>query len=1630
MKDSGLSQSKKKSGAAKQKEKHDFPIVAVGASAGGVQALKAFFENVPERSGAAYVVILHLSPTHESHLTEILQTVTSVPVTRVAEKIRVEPDNVYVVSPNESLSMLDGHIVVSPVNTFEERRAPIDIFFRTLAETHHEGAIAVILSGTGSDGSMGLQRIKENGGAVFVQDPKEAQFSEMPDNSIATNLVDDILNTAEIPGKIVSYIEKAGKFTFPAVPKSTVEKHEQALHDIFTLLRLRTGHDFTNYKRSTVLRRIERRINIRNMPDLAAYTEYLRTNTEETQALLKNLLISVTNFFRDKAAFQFFEHEVLPKILEGKKSGDQIRIWVAACATGEEAYSIGMLFAEKTTAVLDAPGLQIFATDIDEDAIVVARNGFYKDNEIADVSPERLARFFAKEKTGYRVRRELREKMLFANHNILKDPPFSRLDLVTCRNLLIYLNPAAQERALGTFHFGLKPGGHLFLGTSESVDGRTDLFSSVNRDKRFYQSRNVTPRVVPAIADLAPSLRYDQVSRAQIDGRPPVRQIPAPTESYGDLHVRILEHFTPPSIIIDEEYNVLHLSKNAGRYLQVAGGELSKNLFNLILPDLKLPINTAVYQAVQRQTNVDAPALRFAVNDRTESVNVSVRPVVDQNGDGTHGFVLIIFDRTDGLDGESEAMITRSEPIARQLEEELLKSQTQFRAAIEQSEVHSEELKAANEELQAMNEELRSATEELETGKEELQSVNEELITVNQELKVKIDQLSMTNSDFVNLITSTHIATVFLDREVRIKMFTPAAREIFNLIPEDKGRLLADITNNLDDDGPIAEIETVLEKLQPIEREVMTENGNIYLMQITPYRTPENRIDGTVLAFIDITKIRRQEDTLRDSQQMYAALVSASAQIVWTTNAEGAIVENSPTWCEFTGQTPEEFRGYGWLDVIHPSDRERTRAEWKDAVAKKAPVEIEYRVQNQDGEMRATTVRALPLFDTAGEVSKWVGMNTDITERREAENQLRKSERRYRGLFDSIDEGFCVIEMIYDDGKPVDYRYLETNAAFETQTGMTGIVGKTVREMLPEIEPGWAETFGQVAKTLEPARFESYAAPLNSWFDCYAFPTDSPTKNRVAVLFKDVTERKLREINLAFMADFNQEMLQLSDTRDIVRIAGAKINRFKGAAVCALFEINKTKDECVCDYEWRKSDAHSMIGKYDLQDFVTDEFQDTMQGGQPVVVRDIDNDSRVRDKRNFDALGIGAFINVPFLRDGEWQFAFGVYQAEPRDWSDDEIALIVRAANSVWSRIERVRATEAVRDAEHRVRILLESVRDYAIVTLDTDGVINGWNRGAEQIFGYTQSEVTGKSQNILFTPEDVKNGIPDEGMRLAAENGRSEDELLLVRKDGSKLFVSGVMHPLSDKKVGGFVKVIRDMTEKLLAEQILTDKKMLQQLVGGQEDERRRIARDLHDDLGQILTALRLHLEAARKLCGDDEELCDKIEETQDLARRLDNGIDFLAWELRPAALNDFGLFAALGEYMREWSHYSGVKAELLDSSIKDRRISYEAESNLYRIAQEALNNANKHAEARKVEVIFDKRGESIVLIVADDGKGFKPKTKLSRSAGVGLIGMRERAALIGGSLEIESKPGEGTTIFVRVPASFADKKQGGGIK
>lgn len=1087
-----------------------FPVIGLGASAGGLQALKDFFTHMPAESGMAFVVIMHLSAKHESHAAALLQATTGMPVMQVTKNIKVEPNHVYVIPPTKNLEMNDGHInLTEPEPLHGGKQSSIDLFFRTLGETHEQNAVGIVLSGMGSDGTNGLKRIKEHNGLAFAQDPKDAEHDSMPRHAINSGLVDFVLPVALMPDKLVEIWRNASRIKLPpeTEPPAVVSQEdadEAALRDIFALLRTHTGHDFTHYKRATVLRRIERRLQVNVLNDLTAYRDFMREHPSEAQALLKDLLISVTTFFRDRAAFDEFEREVVPLLFHEKTTGDRVRVWVAGCATGEEAYSVAMLLFEYAERLAAPPSIQIFATDIDEAAIASAREGSYAENIETDVSPQRLRRFFTKETGGYRIRKDVRERVLFAAHNLIKDAPFSKLDAITCRNLLIYLNREAQAHIFELFHFVLVPNGFLFLGNSESAEGAANMFATVDKKQRIFRSETIARARLrgPSVPLGIPLPRGTAPQTAAARERQKI--------SFAELHQKLLEQYAPPSVIVNADYDIVHLSDHAGRFLQFAGGEPSHNLLKVVHPELRIELRTALFQAAQTGKSFEARRVLIKRDERDFYVNMIARPVRDDAMRSVPNYFLVLFDEVEGLTSaeSGEQRASETEPVMRLLEEELHRTKEQHQATIEQYETQTEELKASNEELQAMNEELRSATEELETGKEELQSVNEEIQTINSELKNKLVELAVANSDLQNLIASTDLATIFVDRDLKIKFYTPRAQDLFSLIPTDVGRSLSDITHKLVYANLLPDVKRVLVDSHKLEHEVMSREGRWYLAQLIPYRLQEESTDGVILTFVDFTR------------------------------------------------------------------------------------------------------------------------------RKQAENETREAKE---GL-----EHHTVVLM-------------ETNAALQAEVG----------------------------------------------------------------------ERKR---------------------------------------------------------------------------------------------------------------------------------------------------------------------------GEH--------------------------------------------------------------------ERGQ-----------------------------------------------------LLRRIVFAQEDERRRIAREMHDQFGQQLTVLKLKLDALKEDCGADESICQQVETLQAIAMQLDADVDHLVWEMRPTALDDLGLESALSSYVQNWSQHLGVPVQLHAKGMEKDRLTPEVETALYRIAQEALNNVAKHAQAAHVAVMLERRAEHVSLIIEDDGVGFDAEHIFgAEDKGLGLIGMRERATLVGGTTEIESQPGDGTTVVVRI--------------
>ncbi|OHV80565.1 chemotaxis protein CheB [Ensifer sp. LCM 4579] len=855
------------------------PIVGIGASAGGVQALQTFFDQVPDDTGAAFVVIVHLDPGARSELANILALRTPMPVKQVEGEARLESNHVYVIAPNRRLNLADGMIAALPFDEPQAHRAPIDLFFRSLAEQHDGTAFAIVLTGAGGDGAVGVRAIKEAGGIVLVQDPDEAEYASMPRNAIATEAADFVLPIREIPDRLSELI--ASRATVASDDGRSGD--EDIVDRVLAHVRVRTGHDFSQYKRATILRRIGRRAQVTRKESLGGYYAYLRETPEEAQALFSDFLISVTTFFRDPAAFQSLAENVIPHLFEGKNAGGSIRIWVPGCATGEETYTIGILLLEEAARRDLTPEIQVFGSDLDAAALSIAREGRFPAAIEADLSEERLRRFFQREGEFYRVRRELRDIVLFASHSLLRDPPFSHLDMISCRNLLIYLDRQLQQQVCNTFHYALNPGGFLFLGSSESADHPTGLFRILDREARIY--RSVAGAGRPALPVLLGS--HQAAGRA-----PQVSRLSSPAGNVSDaaLHRQMLERIAPPSILVDEGHRAIHLSESAGRFLRPSGGPVSTDAADLVREEFRFDLRAALHRAFERNEATLTMPILAQLEGQPHRVYLQVKPVKQGNDPARHALVLFIegeaMDQADDASSETADGRPATNQTVRQLQEELQLAQSRLRMTREESEAANEELRAANEELQSMNEEYRSTAEELETSKEELQSINEELQTVNNELKLKLESVSRAHSDLQNLMAATDVATLFVNQSLRIKRFTPRLMEIFNVTQNDEGRPITDFTHQLDYPGLADDAGAVLKDLAPVEREVKSRNGRWYLVRMRPYRTIDDKIDGVVATFVDITERRRAEENARESkqrleQEMRLVELSRSPIFVW-----------------------------------------------------------------------------------------------------------------------------------------------------------------------------------------------------------------------------------------------------------------------------------------------------------------------------------------------------------------------------------------------------------------------------------------------------------------------------------------------------------------------------------------------------------------------------------------------------------------------------------------------------------------------------------------------------------------------------------------------------------------------------
>jgi len=889
-----------------------FPIVGIGASAGGLEALEQFLGNVPENSGMAYVVIQHLDPTQKGLLPELLQRISKIKVFQVKDRMPVNPNCVYVIPPNTSMSILKGVLHLSKPIEARGLRLPIDFFLRSLADDRKELGVGVILSGMGSDGSIGLRAIKEKNGTVMVQEPATAKFDSMPRNAIDSVLVDIVAPANELPARLIDFLKH-----IPVI-KSDLDieiENKSALEKIIILLQTHTGNDFSLYKKNTVYRRIERRMGVHKIDKISSYVHFLQENPKEVNILFKELMIGVTNFFRDTLVWEKLSETVIPNIIGNLQAGSILRAWIPGCSTGEEAYSLAIVFKEALEKINPHGGfsLQIFATDLDNEAIEIARKGIFPANIATYVSPDRLNRFFIKTDDGYRVNTEIREKVVFAKHNIIMHPPFTKIDILSCRNLLIYMDTELQKKLLGLFHYSINPEGIMLLGSSETLRTQSHLFTPVDAKLKIFK-RSVTTLIPPSF-DFPAS--FSRTKPTNIENQIPAKS----TLNIQTLAEQLLlQHFSSAGVLVNENGDIIYISGRTGKFLEPAVGKANMNIFAMLREGLRNEFPIAFRKAIIKKEAVVLRNIKVGTNGGTQNLNVNIQWIVKP--EPLNGMLMIIFtdvpEITDIKLQAKKGVKTLNSISQSELEKELQNAREEVQNTLEEMQTSQEELKSTNEEFQSTNEELQSTNEELMTSKEEMQSLNEELQTVNAELQSKVDDFSRVNNDMKNLLNSTDIATLFLDKELNIRRYTIQATKIFKLIKSDIGRPFTDLVSDLIYPELAADAFEVLRALVFIQKQIPAKDGRWFSIRIMPYRTFDDRIDGLVITFINLSDLKQVEVKLHETEQIHLLLLNSSSDVIIKLSTDWKILEFNPEAEKFFGKKCKDAVNQNYIQMFIP----------------------------------------------------------------------------------------------------------------------------------------------------------------------------------------------------------------------------------------------------------------------------------------------------------------------------------------------------------------------------------------------------------------------------------------------------------------------------------------------------------------------------------------------------------------------------------------------------------------------------------------------------------------------------------------------------------------------------------------
>lgn len=1406
------------------------PVIGVAVGAGGQTALTAFLHNLPADSGLTLLIAL----SHIRNLAQLLSQLrraSLLPLSVATDGASILPNQIYLAPVKTSVRVADGklHLAAMPTTS-----SPLDDLLVGLAADQGSNAVGVLLAGKGQDGIVGLRAIKEQGGWTLAQSSEDARPAALPRRAITAGVVETVGDATELAEQLVG---RLGLLADNVAPDTARVEEADLFSAILALVHTQTGHELGSYKRSTLYRRINRRVQVNALHDLRDYLDFLRIHPDEITALYRDSLVSVTSFFRDPDAFDTLERDCIPQLFDGRSRNDSIRVWVVGCASGEEAYSVAILLAEQAARHHETPRLQIFATDVDEEAIAFARRGLYPRAIAQDLVPNRLARYFQEEERGYRVKVEIRELVLFAAHNVLKDPVFSKLDLICCRNLLIYFNRDAQEKLFGRFHYALNPQGYLFLGTAESAEAVSQLFEV--RDKRchLYQRRDAnnptSSRLLPAPAASRRARLAAHLTRLP-ESRP---------RSLEELYQAwVLRRYAPPRLLVNENYDVTHLFGGAGRYLRERDGELTQNILQKVLPELRFELRAGLYQALIHHQRTVTRQLEVEIQAAARLVRLDIGPVAEPGFPQNYAEV-VFFEEPKPVTGATPEKFgdgSYEQTLIDRLEEELLRSRERMESLIEEHEIANQELTASNEELQSINEELSSTTEELEISKEELQSMNEELMTVNNELKLKLDELSRANSDLSNLISATDVGTLFLDRGLRLKRFTPRAGELFHLLTTDLGRPFAHLAHRLRHGRLVELASLVLETLHQVEELMQSEENHWYIMRVLPYRTVEQQVDGVVITFVDVTDLKRAETEFQQRIQQQAvadlgrqALENADMRTLIGVATVRATEVLDAKICQLferqpdgeglllvaaAGLPPEAIRlvtvpatarylaGFALLNgepvFVSDQTQERRFALAPHIVEQGMVSGIAVVVPGFDGPFGVLTVHS----DQPGHFTAYDAdflqaianlLGTAIA-RQHDQNALREREQRFRTLADAVPQ------IIWTADRHGQTTYLNQRWFNYTGLSLAESMTDTTHVIHPADRPAatslWADAQQRRQAYEQELRLRS-ADGHYRWFLMRTAPVVDQDGDVVEWFGSstDIDDRVRADLDRQLLSELDAQFRMANDVESLIAGAETGLGRYLSVPLCALAEVDQSADRIRLSPAWHM-DVPGVPGDLPLTSFFGAALHSEAQAGKTIVIDHMATDPRIQaaGRDDFSQWRPSSIVLVPCLRAEELVALWMVVKAQPHRWSDTEVALIEAVAARLWAAVEKARVQAALRASEHELRVITNAVPGL-IAYVDADERYRFVNATYERWFNRPVADIVGHKVSELL---GAGYATPEKYIAAALSGQPVTFEYGMTYADRRRtVFANYMPDQAPDGQVRGFYALITDVTERKQAE-------------------------------------------------------------------------------------------------------------------------------------------------------------------------------------------------------------------------------------